>query len=436
MATYYISPNGNDQNDGLSPQTAWQTVCDLDQRVPGGSTVKIERGGLYYGSFAIPSSDDPHCPTVITAYGEGDKPQLSQYKVITREDAWTEVSPHIWRVDLTDPTFVGGNMLGNARTGSNVGFLLADGEIRGEKRWSVDELSPQEWWQFYSDRDSGLLFVTANRNPCTYGTICVAVGGGIRLGNNCVVEDLDLFGGGTHGVTGNVHNAVVRRLDVHDFGGAHLWTDSRPHIRFGNGMEFWSGGEDILIEDCKIYNIYDVGVTMQGFPEEGKGWKRVVYRRNLFWGSQQSFEIWTNNAKSDEGMTDCRFEQNICIGSGLGWSYASRPDKNNGSHLLFYNILAAHHGITVENNVFYNTRRVLYHNDRGPFPKGYVTRNNHIFLRPDCYFADTFYTCRATELEKFQREAGMETGSTVELIDKPETDLNVLIPRLQKLLEK
>ena len=32
--TYYVSPNGNDDNDGKSPETAWQTIDAVVHNTP------------------------------------------------------------------------------------------------------------------------------------------------------------------------------------------------------------------------------------------------------------------------------------------------------------------------------------------------------------------------------------------------------------------
>ena len=39
---------------------------------------------------------------------------------------------------------------------------------------------------------------------------------------------------------------------------------STPDIRYGNGIELWNGGYNILINNCWIYQVYDSGITHQG----------------------------------------------------------------------------------------------------------------------------------------------------------------------------
>ncbi|MCV6638839.1 right-handed parallel beta-helix repeat-containing protein [Candidatus Albibeggiatoa sp. nov. NOAA] len=69
--TYYFANTGNDTNDGLSPQTAWQTTSNLNtQAFSDGDTFLFKRGDVFRGSIKLLRS-----PTNLTfsTYGEGDR---------------------------------------------------------------------------------------------------------------------------------------------------------------------------------------------------------------------------------------------------------------------------------------------------------------------------------------------------------------------------
>ena len=57
---YYVSENGSDENDGLSPETAWQTVMHLREldRLQPGDAVFFERGGTYPVCYHLRCDDD------------------------------------------------------------------------------------------------------------------------------------------------------------------------------------------------------------------------------------------------------------------------------------------------------------------------------------------------------------------------------------------
>ncbi|MBO7171131.1 MAG: hypothetical protein J6W28_08160, partial [Clostridia bacterium] len=80
---YYVSSlNGNDKNDGLTPETAWKTLerVTVKQRktIVSGDVVAFERGSVFYtytddGYAAFTAKSG----VTYTAYGEGEKPIIS-----------------------------------------------------------------------------------------------------------------------------------------------------------------------------------------------------------------------------------------------------------------------------------------------------------------------------------------------------------------------
>ena len=86
---YYVSPNGNDDNDGLSPETAWKSPEHVVWGdVQEGDAVFFERGGIYRLT--------ENCIRLISnvtysAYGEGAKPVLT----IAQENS---AQPEYWEL--------------------------------------------------------------------------------------------------------------------------------------------------------------------------------------------------------------------------------------------------------------------------------------------------------------------------------------------------
>ena len=78
-ATYYVdSISGDDTNDGLSAETAWQTVHKVNNMMPQfstGSDILFRRGAQFSSeSLYITIGGTEQDPVVIGAYGSGDKP--------------------------------------------------------------------------------------------------------------------------------------------------------------------------------------------------------------------------------------------------------------------------------------------------------------------------------------------------------------------------
>jgi hypothetical protein len=71
FTTYYVSPYGNDANNGLSPLTAWQTINKVNSTLfAAHSAIAFQGGQVFMGGFVINSSVTPG-DFAITSYGDG-----------------------------------------------------------------------------------------------------------------------------------------------------------------------------------------------------------------------------------------------------------------------------------------------------------------------------------------------------------------------------
>ena len=95
--TYYVSYKGNDNNDGLTPETAWATVQWVNYLVEPFSAVLFERGGVYRGVVNVKSN------VFYGAYGEGPKPCIyGSPKNYADESLWTKYSENVWQIELDE----------------------------------------------------------------------------------------------------------------------------------------------------------------------------------------------------------------------------------------------------------------------------------------------------------------------------------------------
>lgn len=69
-SVYYLSPQGNDQNDGLTPETAWRSPRRASQAVAAGDTVRILAGD-YHHVIAPLRSGLPGRRITFEGYGKG-----------------------------------------------------------------------------------------------------------------------------------------------------------------------------------------------------------------------------------------------------------------------------------------------------------------------------------------------------------------------------
>lgn len=93
---YYVSSSeGNDENDGLSPEAPWATMQHACEMIKEGDTVLLKRGDIW-------RMDMPRCYTkyvTYSAYGEGAKPAFyGSAGNVSGEENWSlmEGTDNIW----------------------------------------------------------------------------------------------------------------------------------------------------------------------------------------------------------------------------------------------------------------------------------------------------------------------------------------------------
>lgn len=378
MSTYYISSAGCDTNDGLTPNTPWQTIKKANSSVKCGDIIRFKCGDTFFGQIRAPKGNNTGAPTTYTSYGDGTKPVVSQYKT-ARQGAWEAFEDKIWRIDLSDASNFSGNI---TELDTNVGFLKIDGAIKPRKFFELDKLENQ--WDFYNDKQ--YVYVKSSQNPSLLANDIKFACNIIHMpfADNILVENIIFIGSGSHGISGTVNRATVRNCEFHELGGSELTTHFRPGVRYGNGIECWTDSSDVLVENCRFSNIFDVALTMQGH-DVTRGWVNITFRGNVIWNCQQGFEIWSRGELENTGFQNCVFENNVCIDTGYSWGYDVRGNKHCSAHLLIYDLECPLCDITVRNNTFCNVSVAPIFKSGGPakVPSDYKISGNLFFIKPN-----------------------------------------------------
>ncbi|MDD6483412.1 MAG: hypothetical protein PUF72_02400, partial [Clostridiales bacterium] len=77
-ATYYISNEGNDTNDGLTEDTPWRTIEKVNQSsFAPGDKILFKTGGVWSGSLWMKNSGTAAAPIEISSYGNANKPIIN-----------------------------------------------------------------------------------------------------------------------------------------------------------------------------------------------------------------------------------------------------------------------------------------------------------------------------------------------------------------------
>jgi hypothetical protein len=341
--TYYVSNAGADEREGKTPETAWQTLDRANSAaLAPGDSVLFRRGDAWRGQLR-PCSGDETAPIRYAAYGTGDKPALIGSIPKGRAEDWIDEGNNVWRT--REPAASGGVLT------ADVGNIIFDGEKScGVKVWKPEDLNAQD--RFWYDEARHVLKVYSTANPAAaHAIIECALREHIidqSARSHVEYEGLALKYGAAHGIGGgSTHHITVRDCDLSYIGGGDQMGGGKT-VRFGNGIEFWGSAHDCLVEGCRLWEIYDAALTNQSSGPVTPQYN-IVYRNNVIWNSEYSFEYWNRPEASE--TYNVRFEHNTCFNAGSGWGHAQRPDPS-GRHLCFYTSPARAHDIAIRDNVF------------------------------------------------------------------------------------
>ena len=382
-ATHYLSADGDDAADGLTPATAWRTVRRLNRGTQPGDTSCLRRGDVFYGTIRLPGGLDAGHSTAVISYGEGPKPVVSCTKNLRCDPAiWEAVNAGygIWRTNLCNPANYGG-LVDSAD--ANPGFLLVDGRLEGWRKFFPDDVNKP--WEF--SEKNGWLYVHATNNPALLAKdIRVSLNAEcLNCSSNTVVRGLCIRNTGGHGMYGGwsqetvVSHVRISDCDFENIGGSELINYSgNVRVRYGNGVEFGSNCRDAVVERCEFRATYDVAVTMQGYPKVS--WSDVHVRNCTMTDCTQAFEVWCRKAPKGVGFERCSFTGNRTVNVGGGWGAEVRPNRYSATPLLVYAMDTDTVDISVTGNVFENVGAygLIYNKSGGldKLPKGYRIFNN------------------------------------------------------------
>ena len=397
--TYYISPKGDDNNDGTSKDKPWRTTKRLYNHLlfNEGDVVLFERGGVYRNvSFHMASG------VSYGAYGTGAKPCLyGSAQNYADESLWKETSTeNVWRIQLDKATHDVGNIVFDH--GKQLGLKMLKNTL------TVD-------YQFYHDAGKGYvyLYLAAGNPGKVYSDIEICVKNNVMFtkGNytakNITIENLCIKYTGAHGIVvqsgGGMEakNITVRGCEIGWIGGSLLSATAR----YGNGIELNGGVDGALIEDNWIYQCFDAGYTNQGKPCYQKS---ITVQDNLIEYNPYNIEVWTIKEIGKGGMKNCTFKNNTLRFAGFGFGTLNRFGSNTSvvGNISLYDYVIPCENVLITGNIFDCSYRYLvsiaYPNDaqgRGPTIKG-NTWNQKPFENSDTYSCvDTIYL-NGTEILK------------------------------------
>lgn len=369
--TYYISPKGDDTNDGLSPATAWRTLDNLQLtgRFSTCDVVLFERGAVYRGHIPMVSG------VSYGAYGVGAKPAIyGSPRNYADPSLWEKTErEHVWKLDVgVDLNDIGNIVFDHGKV------CASDGK-RIENKLTTD-------FQFYHDTERGYVYLYLSEgNPGElYGDIEVCskkhiMGPLIRGGKltNITIDNLCIKYGGAHGIVfGVAENITITNCEVGYIGGSMMNAD----VRYGNGIEFNSHVTNARVESNWVYQCFDAGYTNQG---QGAKHTDLLVKDNLIEYCNYNIEIYGSYVDKDgtiKGLLkNCLYEGNVLRFAGYGFGTNNRIGSNDSAvaAICYWRRVIPSENVVIRDNVLDTSYRFLlvsaYVNDQhemAPIVKG------------------------------------------------------------------
>ncbi|MBR5308303.1 MAG: S-layer homology domain-containing protein [Clostridia bacterium] len=319
---YYVSADGDDKNDGLTPETAWKTTT----RVSGaalnpGDGVFFRRGDVFRTDSVILTKKG----VTYSAYGEGRKPEIyasaKNYSGIgfwkATDKANVYVSETTFDADIGLIVFNEGEQWTIKKTLTVDGF---DGELKSDLE------------MYYSFQDKHIYLYSESDPNTRWTSTEIAEGRKIIAGdgNDVVIDNLCLKYCGAHAIGyGITSNLTVQYCEIGWIGGM-IQNINNSTTRYGNGVEVYKNCDGYVVEKCYIYQCYDAGVTHQWFGNDPNPviMKGVRYTDNLIELCTYNIEYCNENPKERGLMSDVEISGNYLLDAGYGWG-AQRPIRSD-----------------------------------------------------------------------------------------------------------
>lgn len=365
---YYVSPKGNDDNDGLTPATAFKTVNSkaFTSMVKPGDAVLFERGGVWRLSNSIKAREG----VTYGSYGTGEKPAfyMSPYNYAMPEFWLPSKRENIWKVSAAD---------------NDIGLIVFnEGEIVGDKK-SSGLVALEKTGDYFYNREQDTVYVYCDKgNPGKVFNdieICFskAVFSVSRV-ENVTIDNLKIKYGGSMAVSMVTSDgSTVTNCEIGFIGGAYQ--NVKEMLRYGNAIQQWNSVYNQVVENNWIYQVYDTAISWQGdyswimsndvVYNEDKTinydlsridqYKNISYCNNLIEYCAMSIEFWhASRTAADKEKKLCRApvenfdcSNNISRFAGYGWT-TQRAD-HVGSHIMVYSrAFPEAKNCKIQNNIF------------------------------------------------------------------------------------
>jgi hypothetical protein len=241
---YIDATNGNDQNNGLSLQTAWSSLEKINStKFNPGDSILFKAGEKWIGALIPQGSGNEGSPIVIDRYGNGSRPEIhGQGEVkatmyMENQEFWEINNLRITNFEETEP--------GNLTRKRGIHIRATDmGAVRHFHLFNLEVDSVNSENSSFTSRYYGGIFfeITGSETPTFFDDIIV---------DSCYIHDLSRTG------ISNTSSWADRILTT-SFG-EYIGKDTKGNDRYDN----WVSSKNILIKRNILKRIAGNGIIIR-----------------------------------------------------------------------------------------------------------------------------------------------------------------------------
>ena len=341
--TVYVSSSlGNDSYSGLSIEKPVKTIA---LALTKGDTILLKANDVFYSKGIVLKKK------FLSRYNKGKNPVICGYKRIIKPK-WVMMGRNIWRINLAEDNYTGVNLGGSSRS-NNIGCLHEYDKdiIHGRKVQHKSELK-DNWDIWQTDRfdkdtpaeefDKLYLYFEDNPNKLKLEFSITDIAISME---NASIDGVDFKGYG-FGISAK-SNTLIRNVGIDAIGG-RIQMGAKGFTCYGNGIEFWLGVQDCLVEKCIISRCYDSGCTIQGMSAPAEN---IRFINNIIVDCCQGWEDYISNEDQNVVFTNCVFENNLVLNSGKTTGFGYTKGRFKYCHVLGNNY-KGNKGMIMRNNTF------------------------------------------------------------------------------------
>lgn len=400
---YFVSNDGDDKNDGKSPERPWKTLEKVSLAyLNEGDGVLFKRGDLFRGTVKTKPG------VTYCAYGNGEKPKFyGCHKSLADPDLWElyDEKHNIWKcrekmLDSGTIVFNGGEFHSRKLIPSyneKMQFVCRDDENRLFKVENEMTEDLDLYWHYDTTLTKmptrGKDFPIPSLGEDSFGDIYLRCDRGnpgnvfdeveslarvhgffVGANKNVKIDNLCIKYIGMHGVSAGGYSVGlhVTNCEIGWIGGSiqhYFGTDPNyPQggrgtvTRFGNGVEIYGGCDDYLVSNNYIYQSYDAGATHQITAGQKVTMTNITYEDNAIEKCVYGIEYFLNqvNGENESYMDNVFIKNNFIRLSGCGWGQ-QRHNKETPALIKGWSYTNTAKKYEISGNVFDRCQYRLLH---------------------------------------------------------------------------